>query len=591
LKTSFKLSFVAVLLILFGCSEQDSIPSNNIPANNTDLTAHFGAQVSRNFIGRIINTANNPIAGVAVSIGTQTASTDNNGVFILKDAAVYEKFAHITAVKAGYIDGSRSIVPTSGTNNIKIMMIPSNTVATVTTGAASEVMLPSGTKIAFDGAFENESGGAYTGSVSVAAYHLLPSDANLSQQMPGMLYAADKNGAEKVLETFGMLNVELRGSGSQKLQVAKGHFAQITLKIDAAQLATAPSTIPLWHFDEKAGYWKEEGSAVKTGSNYVGKVSHFSWWNCDMSIPTITLHATVKDANGNLIPGITIRISNGTNTADAITDDYGSASGRVPANIPLQLSIVDPCGVITQNFPIGSLAVDTTLPDIVITASAFSTKQIKGTLIKCDGSNVTNGYVLLNYGQSAQVYAVADGDFVFNILSCLSVSSFTMEGLDYDGMQSTGTISEHFSNEMLRNVGTLEACNAITQFISYNFDGVDYFHPIITNSNINDSASFLYTVHSMSVGTGSNQSDLWIYSNQITPGVYSIGTYNLWIKRGNTTYQCSNLFPGNTVTFSLNQYGAAGEYLDLSFSGNFRTGVGGVDLHTISGVAHVIRTW
>jgi hypothetical protein len=35
----------------------------------------------------------------------------------------------------------------------------------------------------------------------------------------------------------------------------------------------------LWSFDEAKGLWKEEGQAIKTGSNYVGDVSHFSFWN------------------------------------------------------------------------------------------------------------------------------------------------------------------------------------------------------------------------------------------------------------------------------------------------------------------------
>ena len=63
----------------------------------------------------------------------------------------------------------------------------------------------------------------------------------------------------------------------QKLNLKEGHTAEIVVQIDDSQLATAPNTITLWHFDEEKGYWKEDGVATKVGNKYVGEVSHFSW--------------------------------------------------------------------------------------------------------------------------------------------------------------------------------------------------------------------------------------------------------------------------------------------------------------------------
>ncbi|MCG2611443.1 hypothetical protein LZZ90_07980 [Flavobacterium sp. SM15] len=212
---------------------------------------------------------------MSVKIGTNTVQTDANGVFIINGADVYENFAYIITKKSGYIDGSRALIPTDGKNKVKIMMITNVPVQTVQSGTTSEVTLPNGTKVNFDGAFQDENGNAYSGTVQVFMYHLESSNGNLSSLMPGMLYAQDKDGNEKILETYGMMNVELKGASGQKLQIANGHTAQITMDIDDAQLSNAPTTIPLWHFDEVNGYWKEEGSAQKVGSNYVGRVSHF----------------------------------------------------------------------------------------------------------------------------------------------------------------------------------------------------------------------------------------------------------------------------------------------------------------------------
>ena len=72
----------------------------------------------------------------------------------------------------------------------------------------------------------------------------------------------------------------------------------MTVAINAAQMSTAPATIPLWSFNETTGIWQEEGSATKVRNAYVGNVSHFSWWNCDLQSPQAILKVNVKNAAG-----------------------------------------------------------------------------------------------------------------------------------------------------------------------------------------------------------------------------------------------------------------------------------------------------
>jgi len=294
------LLWLLVIAITFSSCNPDDGGSISGPDDNT-FTQNFGATANRDFIGRVVDADNQPIQGVTIKIGSSTTQTDVNGVFVINNASVYQKFAYITAKKSGYIDGSRSLVPTIGKNNVKIMMIPFASQATIQSGEASEVSIYSGTKVKFDGAFQDENGNDYSGAVQVALFHLTPSDTNISSLMPGMLYAQTETNQEAILETFGMINVELRGSGGQKLNIKSGHTAEITVRIDDSQLATAPSTIPLWHFDEAKGYWKQDGVATKIGNKYVGEVSHFSWWNCDAFAQMVRLTVTIVDSNGNEI--------------------------------------------------------------------------------------------------------------------------------------------------------------------------------------------------------------------------------------------------------------------------------------------------
>jgi len=571
-----------------GCNPNDDAGWNPSAAPVTDeqFAQNFGSEVQRDFIGQVIDVNKNPIQNATVKIGSATVQTDANGVFIINAATVHEKFAYITAAKAGFIDGSRSLVPTIGKNNISIMLLPSTPVATIVSGTPAAVDLPNGTKIDFDGAFEDANGNAYSGDVSVSVFHLESSDVNIGALMPGMLYAKSESGQAVGLQTFGMLHAELRGSGGQKLQIASGHTAEITMKIDEAQLATAPATIPLWHFDEANGYWKQEGSATKQGNQYVGTVSHFSWWNCDALFEVITLGVFVKNEAGIGLNNVEVTIVSGDTIASAYTNITGEINGLAPANRQLTIIVRDVCGNTIESFQAGPFSATTQLPDIVLADDVVTTKKIVGSLVKCDNTPVTNGYLMIEAGAQSQFVPITSGDFSCEMLACNLSNSFTVQGYDFDALQTTGEIYQLFTSAAIQNVGDVQACNAITEFISYDFDGEHFFLPVIGPGQINESGSFAYTIRGNVPG---DNAQIFLYSNATTPGVYSYNVVNLWVTRGNTTYHCTGLFPGNTVSFTLNHCGAVGEYIDMNFGGVFYTGVGGVDMHTISGVAHVKR--
>ncbi|MCF6133399.1 hypothetical protein [Flavobacterium wongokense] len=464
---------IFVSLLFTGCDPSEN--STNLPNDDT-FSENFGNEVSKDFIGQIVDTENHPLQNVSVKIGTSTAQTDANGIFIINGATVHERFAFVTAAKAGYIDGSRTMVPTSGKNNLKIMLIPNTPLQTVQSGLASEVSLPSGTKVSFDGAFQDEDGNPYSGVVTVAMFHLLPGNENLDKLMPGMLYAQTKTNQEASLATFGMLNVELRGNTGQKLNIKEGHTAEITMKIDDNQTTSAPNSIPLWHFDEAKGYWKEDGIATKVGNKYIGEVSHFSWWNCDMPNSSILLTFNFVDPNGNPLPNLPINIVNPNGShASGETDTNGQLSGILPANQTLTVTVFSPvfnCGVngIVFSTMVGPFTTDTVVPNIVVTTPDVSSSNVTGMLLTCDNTNVTNGYVLLHQNGASLYSPVTNGEFSFNALYCQSDTNFTLTGVDYDAYQASTPMSYNFVSPSL-NVQGIQTCNAINQYWTYQIDG------------------------------------------------------------------------------------------------------------------------
>jgi hypothetical protein len=586
-----KIQTLVVLLsmvITFSACESNDDNSNSGPNDDT-FAQNFGNSVNRDFIGQVVDIDNNPLQGVTIKIGTSTTQTDVNGVFVINGAEVYERFAFIKATKTGYIDGSRSMVPTNGKNNIKIMLLPNAPLQTIQSGVTSEVALPSGTKVVFDGAFEDTNGNNYSGSVQVAMYHLLPSDENINKLMPGMLYAQTETNQQAILETFGMITVELRGSAGQKLNIKEGHTAEITLQIDNSQLAMAPNTIPLWHFDEEKGYWKQEGVATRVGDKYIGEVSHFSWWNCDAPFPLVNLTVTIVDANGNGISNVGVGLLLNGNTWPVIgyTNNDGQVSGLIPSNQALVLNVYTDYTSCNSNdiifsTTIGPFTTNTTLPNIVINNSPNTlSSTVVGNLLKCNNTNVTNGYVILNRIGGYSISPVTNGAFSFNQIYCSSNTQFSLKGYDLDNLQTTDSIAYNFS-EPITNIGNLQACTAVDEFISYQIDGGT---PVFLLENVSGGISIQGGIPLGGLnlyGFSADNQGMSIWGDTNIPGIYTTSQFSIegsgvgYISSGTT----------NTIQFNLNQFGAVGQYIDMTFSGTFTDSNG---LHTLTGVAHVIR--
>jgi hypothetical protein len=576
-----------ILVLLFPFLFNNCSNDSGIDENSSATSLNFGSEVSKNFTGQIIDENNNPVANVAITVANKTATTDVNGVFIINNATVREKFAFVTAKKAGYLDGSRSLVPTSGMNNVKITLLSGTIVGTVNSGATGSISLANGAKVTFDGNFKTETGQAYSGVVSVIMKHLDPSDATTVDKMPGMLLAQNSNGEERVLESYGMMNIELRGAASQKLQLS--NTAQIEMPISSSQLAASPTTIPLWHFDETAGYWKEEGSATKQGTKYVGTVSHFSWWNCDAQFPTVRLSVTVVNSNGTPLANVRVGIKRATNsfTVSGITNSQGQVSGLVPKNETLTMVVYDSCGNTVSTTNIGPFSADTILPNLVISNSSIQTTLVQGNLLKCDGTNATNGYVLMRYGNQNLLTTVTNGAFSFTMLVCSATNTgFSLQGFDYQNLQTTNSINFTFTSP-ITNVGNITACNTISEFISYQIDQnpVRYIVANITASGRGTTSgtnSSGVSISSYSITTPATNQSFYLFGNTIIPGIYTTSMFSIESQDTGAI----NVQTVNTISFNLSTVGAIGQYIDITFNGTYTNTTGS---HSITGVAHVIR--
>jgi len=270
-----------MLLFLFSACRKDV---NNVNPNTTtpdptiinDWTQDI-VNVNGSVTGLVVNEDNEPMPGVSIKLNNNTTTTDAFGHFFYKEITLNSAGTYLTAESDGFFKGSRRFFPKENAESyVKIQLMEKSFDQTLDaqTGGTINIGTNVITTVEFTGnGFILPNGDTYTGTVHVAAKYLNPLEDATFEQMPGNLQGVNSAFTEVVLSTYGMMAVELEGDAGEKLNIKSENAALMTMPVPDALLANAPSTIPLWSFDEEVGMWMEESSADLVNGAYVGSTN------------------------------------------------------------------------------------------------------------------------------------------------------------------------------------------------------------------------------------------------------------------------------------------------------------------------------
>ncbi len=268
-----------------------------------------------------------------------------------------------------------------------------------------------------------------------------------------------------------------RNSDGAVLQLANGQTADIQIPIyvtthqDGTAIAVG-DTIPLWSLDEKTGIWMQEGSgtvvastASPTGLALSATVSHFTWWNCDVSMNSARATVTVNapEAGTAIIKARTAaNIGWRPNSVDTVIN-VGSSTSPLP--IPSNGEV---CFWAEITFTSGSAA---TTPESCITAAPNANVNvnlvIQGGTLSLTATPDTNVSTFINVAplqikiqpstaETDVIYVVDSGTLPAGVnLSSINattavisgtpsqagVFNFVVKGTDLDGNTSTISFS------------------------------------------------------------------------------------------------------------------------------------------------------
>lgn len=347
-----------------------------------------------------------------------------------------------------------------------------------------------------------------------------------------------------------MLDVEMTAADGQPLKLKTGKQAALRFPIATGQQTGAPNTIPMWHFDEAKGVWKEEGTATKTGNAYEAHVSHFSTWNVDVPEKMATVKGKVTDACGNNAP-----VKNQTVYLGQIiarTDDEGNYIGRVPANRAFEIRIgglLSDGRSITQNVPAISEGATST-QDV----SFACAPGLEGRITLCSpATQLTHIQLTKDHRVVAMVYPDAQNRFkVFaNQGETVTLTAFGPG----DAIVSKTVVMPN--NNTVTNLGDIELCAPVplpaTEFV-------------LKNGTVETPYKLEGGV-AQAVDNGTNTScsitagdvSLFLKIEGMATGVYQNVHVNLTIN--------GKIYSSSTMQVTVTRYGAMGELVEGTFSG------------------------
>ena len=440
---------------------------NNIPNPST-----YNQTVTADIAGQVIDENGNPILGAIVKTNTHTCITDSDGFFLFMQISTSKNKTTLEVTKPNYFNGYRTMnIIANQDNYTKIRMIekknPSNFNATI--GGLVQVNGGGTINFAANSIVNKSTGAPYSGNVTVYSSWIDPTSDKLGELIPGALRGIDNSEEEKILESYGMIGAELYDDNNQALQIAPGNNAQITFPIPASLSSNAPTTIPLWHFDGTTGMWKEEGFAQKQGNEYVGSVSHFSFWNCDVPSNFVQFEATFKNANGTPLVNAHITITNIANSTSRFTttNSFGKVAGAIPKNANLKLDVFLPlCNTIMHSQNITTTTADVSLNNIIVNIPPTNQVIITGTILNCTNEICKNGYVKYKHNNDVKfIKASSNGIFFNSTIECFTPINVKLIPYDFDE-EVYGVETNLSLNSGLNNVGNLIACgNTYNQFV------------------------------------------------------------------------------------------------------------------------------
>ena len=462
-----------LFLLPFAACRKDSLNVTEIDDEFEPPVVEVSSPLNASLFGIIEDESGVPIHGADVYLFDEKTTSNVYGQFFFSNVTMDKKGTLVRIRKEGYFDGFKKFYPKEDSENYtKIILLAKNDLGSFDSGLGGKIVESNGLEIDFPpNAVIKTSGESYNGIVHVKAQWLDPTDDFIHEKMPGNLEGLDDADSEVGLKSYSMAVIELESDLGEKLNLGNNQKATITFPVPLQLTTSAPDEIPLWSFDEALGIWKqEEENAILVGDKYIGQVSHFSFWNCDVPYPLIELSGVIGTANGVPIPAIKvcIRITATGETRCGVTDNEGFFIGKMPENESLTI-LIDDEDCVNFSQVIGSFSSDSHLG--TINTNGSNEIVVTGEAVDCVGNPITEGLIRVYIDDYVYHYYIGgNNSFEFSVFKCNPDNGVRIDVLDFNSLEFSH--QQWFSTASgTANLGVIMSCgNAIDEYIKITVD-------------------------------------------------------------------------------------------------------------------------
>ena len=447
----------ALALLFTGCRKDGFITEiDKTPATPLDF---YPTTVE----GFVVSEDGSGIRDATIVLGTESTVTNELGYFTISGVG-NSNHTMLSVSKHGFFDNYKPYIPSkspSATTQTRIQLTQRLAVGTMDSSSGGTFQIgDDGSQVTFQAnQLIDASGNPYNGTAIVYAHYIDPTYDNIDQVMPGNLSAMNAQGEMNVLQSFGMLNIEIEASSGEELNISAP--ATLEVAVPNTLASKAPAQLPLWYFDESDGLWKEEGVANYQGGKYVGEVSHFTTWNCDVPFETAFIEGQVVDDEG--ISAVKVHLEDATTgaTYNLWTDSEGYFFGFVPVDLEFTLTIKGLCDSEEPLYSdvIGPYADGSYDLGVIDISNNNGFTLVSGILVDCDMVPIASGEVYFDYPMfNYTIQAQTDGQGNFRVV----IPSCEAEDVEIRGINpATGLVSNVITLNIsgdFEDAGTISVC-------------------------------------------------------------------------------------------------------------------------------------
>jgi hypothetical protein len=197
--------------------------------------------------------------------------------------------------------------------------------------------------------------------------------------------------------------------------------------------------------------------------NYVGSVSHFTYWNCDAPGNRAKLRGKARDCDGDVVSNMTMK----TGQTTAWIDQDGNWERWVPAGVGFKLSAYDMVNNTDLNLNIAVPALANDQEHDMGTITVPCRQKVKSNVVDCNNSPFS-GYAIIEVGAKTFRGTITNGKLSVTVYSNGELAELYIYNASAGQLQKN-TITLPVAGKSI-DLGLIQACPSKTVVTEFSFD-------------------------------------------------------------------------------------------------------------------------